>query len=126
MSKKNSNDSVPEKNLNVEGEPVYFVPTFYRYPCPDFDDRQQDLTFVPPDAMEDPTLKNINYTQAYLRTQIGKRVKIDFLIGTNLFIDKEGTLLEVGISYVVIKEATSNAKVMCDLYSIRFVTIFDK
>lgn len=126
MSKKSSNDSIPEKNLNQEGEPVYFIPTFYRYPCPDFEERQQDLTFVPPDAMEDPTLKNINFTQAYLRTQIGKRVKIDFLIGTNLFIDKEGTLLEVGISYVVIREATSNAKVMCDLYSIKFVTIYDK
>lgn len=126
MSKKSSNDSIPEKNLNQEGEPVYFIPTFYRYPCPDFEERQQDLTFVPSDAMEDPTLKNINFTQAYLRTQIGKRVKIDFLIGTNLFIDKEGTLLEVGISYVVIREATSNAKVMCDLYSIKFVTIFDK
>lgn len=126
MSKKSSNDSIPEKNLNQEGEPVYFIPTFYRYPCPDFEERQQDLTFVPPEAMEDPTLKNINFTQAYLRTQIGKRVKIDFLIGTNLFIDKEGTLLEVGISYIVIREATSNAKVMCDLYSIKFVTIFDK
>ncbi|WDC84410.1 hypothetical protein PL321_00895 [Caloramator sp. mosi_1] len=83
------------------------------------------MTFDPQTAMDDPTLKNINFTQAYLRTQIGKKVKIDFLIGTNLFIDKEGILLEVGVSYIVIRETTSNAKVMCDFYSIRFVTIFE-
>ncbi|MBZ4662905.1 MAG: hypothetical protein JG776_587 [Caloramator sp.] len=125
MSKKNSNEPIQEKNSNLEAEPVYFVPTFYRYPCPLVDDRQEDLTFQPVNPEEEPTLKNINFTQAYLRTQIGKKVKIDFLIGTNLFIDKEGILLEVGVSYVVIRETTSNAKVMCDFYSIRFVTIFE-
>ena len=71
-----------------------------------------------------PTVNDISYTQGYLRTQIGKRVKIDFLIGTNMLIDKEGTLIEVGISYVVIREVNSNIQTMCDIYSIKFVQIF--
>ena len=32
---------------------------------------------------------NILYTQGYMRTKIGSRVKIDFLIGTNMFVDRE-------------------------------------
>lgn len=69
-------------------------------------------------------VNDISYTQGYLKTQIGKRVKIDFLIGTNMLIDREGTLLEVGVSYVVIREINSNIKTMCDIYSIKFVEIY--
>ena len=73
-----------------------------------------------------PIQDDINYTQGYLRTQIGKYVRIDFLIGTNLFIDKEGILREVGISYVVIEESGSGDMVMCDMYSIKFVATLRK
>lgn len=75
---------------------------------------------------EEPTIANVNYTQGYLKTQIGKRVKIDFLIGTNMLIDKGGILLEVGISYIVIRETATNIKIMADIYSIKFVEIYDK
>jgi len=51
-----------------------------------------------------PVLSNIGYTQAYLKTLIGKRVRISFLIGTSLLVDRVGTLLEVGISYVVLRQ----------------------
>ncbi len=72
-----------------------------------------------------PVTESIEYTQGFLETQIGKYVKIDFLIGTNLFIDREGVLEEVGISYIVIREAGSNNRLMCDIYAIKFVEIFD-
>lgn len=71
-----------------------------------------------------PVQKDINYTQGYLKTIIGKYVKIEFLIGTSMFIDKEGILQDVGISYVVLRESGSGDLVMCDIYSIKFVTIF--
>lgn len=67
---------------------------------------------------------DINYTQGYLQTKIGRYVKIDFLIGTNLFIDREGILEKVGISYVVIRESGTGNELMCDIYSIKFVEIF--
>ena len=64
------------------------------------------------------------YTQGFLRTQIGRYVKIDFLIGTNMFIDLEGTLVDVGISYVLIREPETDDLVLCDIYAIKFVRIF--
>jgi hypothetical protein len=72
-----------------------------------------------------PTVQNdIGYTQGWLKTQIGKYIKIEFLIGTNMLIDREGVLKEVGISYIVIQESGTNDLVMCDIYSIKFVRIF--
>lgn len=72
-----------------------------------------------------PVQESIQYTQGWLRTQIGKYMKFEFLIGTNLFIDREGILLEVGISYIVLEEAGTNDLVMCDLYSIKFAKVFE-
>jgi len=72
-----------------------------------------------------PTLVNPNYTQAYLRSQIGKKARIEFLVGTNSFIDKFGIIEEVGISYIVLKDINTGERVMCDLYSIKFVTFYD-
>jgi hypothetical protein len=71
-----------------------------------------------------PVQQDINYNQGFLRTQIGRRVKIEFLIGTNMFIDREGTLVDVGISYILMREVQTNDLVMCDIYSIKFVKIF--
>ncbi|MDK2810658.1 MAG: hypothetical protein PWR27_1367 [Petroclostridium sp.] len=71
-----------------------------------------------------PTITDIGYIPAYLKTQIGRRVKIDFLIGTNTFIDREGTLVDVGINYVIIREAESDDLLLCDLYSIKFVRFY--
>jgi hypothetical protein len=83
---------------------------------------------VPPSNFEQapgsPTNLGTQYTEGYLRTQIGKRMKIMFLIGTNIVQDREGILLEVGISYIVIKEVDTNNKLLCDMYSIKFVTIY--
>ena len=71
-----------------------------------------------------PTTLGIEYTQGYLKTQIGKRMRITFLLGTNTIQDRNGTLLEVGISYIVIQDVDTTTTTLCDIYSIKFVTIF--
>ncbi|WP_053956489.1 hypothetical protein [Inediibacterium massiliense] len=71
-----------------------------------------------------PIQDDINYTQGYLRTQIGQYVKVEFLIGTNMLIDREGTLMDVGISYIILQEPETDDLVLCDIYSIKFVRIF--
>ncbi|MBU3180227.1 hypothetical protein [Clostridium psychrophilum] len=76
-------------------------------------------------APSSPIVNNKLYNQGWLTTQIGKYIKIEFLIGSNMYLDREGTLLEVGISYIVIKESGTNDIVMCDIYSIKFVRVFD-
>lgn len=77
-----------------------------------------------PQAPGSPTELDIEYTQGYLKTQIGKRVKIFFLIGTNIVQDRDGTLVDVGISYIVLREPQTNNLILCDIYSIKFVTIY--
>lgn len=77
-----------------------------------------------PETLEGTPVMDIQYTQGWLTTQIGQRVKIEFLIGTNMLIDREGTLLEVGISYIIINEVETDDLLLCDIYSIKFVRIY--
>ena len=69
-------------------------------------------------------LTGVDYTQGYLRTQIGRQVKIEFLIGTNMLIDREGTLVDVGVDYLIIRETATDDLLLCDMYSIKFVEFF--
>ncbi|APH18207.1 hypothetical protein [Clostridium botulinum] len=103
-----------DNRLPMTSDPPQATPTPTPAPAP-----APTTQFIP--SVQDDIL----YTQGYLKTQIGKRVKIEFLIGTNMFIDKEGTLVGVGISYVLIDEVDTHHLVMADMYSIKFVTIYD-
>ncbi|NMA25180.1 MAG: hypothetical protein GX936_05890 [Clostridiales bacterium] len=58
---------------------------------------------------------------AYLRSIIGRRIRAEFIF-QNMYLDKTGILREVGISYFVIEDMATHAMVMCDLYSVKFVT----
>ncbi|WP_039653256.1 hypothetical protein [Clostridium tyrobutyricum] len=72
-----------------------------------------------------PVEQDINYTQGYLRTQIGKRVRVTFLLGTGTLQDRTGILTNVGISYIIIRNEETNTRELADIYSIKFVSIFD-
>ncbi|WP_246615337.1 hypothetical protein [Clostridium thailandense] len=71
-----------------------------------------------------PVILDTQYTQGYLRTKIGRRVRVTFLLGTNTLQDRVGILKEVGISYIVLREQDTNTDVLGDIYSIKFVDIF--
>ncbi len=52
-------------------------------------------------------------------------MRVEFLIGTSgALVDRVGTLVEVGASYIVLRPLFANDLVMCDLYSIKFATIY--
>lgn len=68
-------------------------------------------------------INNLMYTQGYLRTQIGKLVRVQFLIGTNNLQDRTGILTSVGASYIILRSLESGTDIFCDIYSIKFVTI---
>lgn len=70
------------------------------------------------------TLESTEYLNGFLRTQIGQRVRVSFLIGTNSFLDKAGKLLDVGANYIILQEAMTDDLLVCDFYTIKFVTIF--
>ncbi|NLV35384.1 MAG: hypothetical protein GXY17_01750 [Clostridiaceae bacterium] len=69
------------------------------------------------------TVENPLFTPGFLRTQIGRRLRVEFLIGTNLLTDRTGTLLGVGASYILLRPIDSDDIMMCDIYSIKFATI---
>jgi hypothetical protein len=70
------------------------------------------------------TAESLQYMNGFLRTQIGRPVRVDFLIGTNTLVDRSGTLLAVGINYILINESDSDDIVACDFYNIKFIKFF--
>lgn len=68
-------------------------------------------------------LTNSIYTPAFLRTQIGKLMRVEFLIGTNNLVDRIGILEEVGASYILLRSFENDSLVYCDIYAIKFITI---
>jgi hypothetical protein len=60
--------------------------------------------------------------QQVLRNNEGQYCVIDFLIGTENLVQKEGILYDVGVSFVVLFDPRTGNYVVCDLYSIKFVT----
>lgn len=70
------------------------------------------------------TTQNVLFTQGFLSTQIGRIIRVEFLIGTNgPLIDRVGTLIGVGTSYILLRPTGTDDVLLCDMYSIKFVTI---
>ena len=68
-------------------------------------------------------LTNPIYTPAFLREQIGKLMRVEFLIGTNNLVDRIGVLEDVGASYILLRSFENDSLVYCDIYAIKFITI---
>ena len=68
-------------------------------------------------------LTNSIYTPAFLREQIGKLMRIEFLIGTNNMVDRIGILQDVGASYILLRSVENDSLIYCDIYSIKIITI---
>lgn len=68
-------------------------------------------------------ITNNMYTPAFLREQIGKLVRVEFLIGTDNLTDRVGILEDVGTSYILLRSIDSGNLLYCDIYSIKFVAI---
>jgi len=71
------------------------------------------------------TVQNPYYLAGKLQSYIGREVRVEFLIGTNgPMVDRTGTLLEVGASFIIIRPIMTDDTQVCDLFSIKFVTVF--
>ncbi len=85
---------------------------------------QGGMPAIPIGEMPPVTVQSPLYTPGFLRTQIGRRMRVEFLIGTGTLVDRTGTLVAVGASYILIRLVDSDDVMMCDIYSIKFATIF--
>lgn len=70
------------------------------------------------------TVESLQYLNGFLRTQIGRRVRVEFLLGTNTLTDRTGTLLGVGANYILINESDSDDLLACDFYNIKFIRFY--
>ncbi len=76
------------------------------------------------DTMEGPPPSTMpGYIPYFLMQNIGKNVRAEFIIGSDEYVDKTGVITEVGVNYFVLNDTGSRAFVMCDMYSVKFVTI---
>ena len=58
----------------------------------------------------------------FLKNNIGRWARIDFLIGSGME-QRIGQIMEVGRDYLVLRAMEPETVVMCDLFAIKFVTI---
>lgn len=82
------------------------------------EDRNVQINQNSPEILTNPI-----YTPAFLREQIGKLMRVEFLIGTNNMTDRIGILEDVGASYILLRSFENDSLVYCDIYAIKFITI---
>lgn len=70
------------------------------------------------------TPESIQYLNGFIRTQIGRRITVTFLVGSNMLEEKSGFLLGVGANYILINELDTNDLTACDFYNIKFIRFY--
>jgi hypothetical protein len=70
------------------------------------------------------TRESLQYLNGFIRTQIGRRVTIDFLIGSDNLQSKTGYLLAVAQNYLLLNELDTNDVTACDLYTMKFIRFY--
>lgn len=68
------------------------------------------------------TVTNAEFFPAYLRKFIGYWIRAEFFMGDQAE-HYSGQLLDVGASYIVIRISEPSSLIVCDLFSLKFVTI---
>lgn len=63
--------------------------------------------------------------QQMLSDNLGQFVVIDFLIGTETLDTRQGILYSVGRAYVTLFEEISRTYIVCDIFSVKFVTFYE-
>ncbi len=60
--------------------------------------------------------------QQVLQENIGKYVMVDFLIGNNTIVTRQGILYSVATQFIVLADTLNRRYIVCDIFNIRFVT----
>ena len=63
--------------------------------------------------------------QEIIAYSVGSYAVVEFLIGTQNIVRKEGVITAVGVSWLLLYDQASGTSVVCDMYSVKFVTYFD-
>ena len=89
---------------------------------PNYSIEERNMSYIPSENKNLPkTLTNTAYMPAYLSKHLGKLMRVEFLLGNELH-QRIGILMTVGAGFIVLR-SKNNATLVCDLKSVRFVTI---
>lgn len=81
-------------------------------------------SFTTPPPINFDTEEMRGSMQKILSDNIGEYVVIEFLIGTERILRKQGLLYSVGTSYVTLFDDMVNNYIVCDIFSIKFVYFY--
>lgn len=70
------------------------------------------------------TAQNIQYLNTFIRSQVGRRVHVDFLIGTNNIVEKDGYLMAVGANFILLNPMDTKDILACDFHNIKFMRFY--
>lgn len=82
----------------------------------------QNQDFRVPASQDFNTESFAGSMQQVLQDNIGKYVIVDFFMGTNTLEQREGFLYDVAAQYIVLFDEINLHYVVCDMFSIKFVT----
>ncbi len=99
------NSIFPPAGMGFEGAPAV--------PGKAIDPRTGDVTHVDPMTL-----------QEIMSEALGTYVIVEFLVGTQNIVRREGILNSVGMSWLVLYDETTDTSLLCDMYSVKFVTFF--
>ena len=68
--------------------------------------------------------EELNNLNGFIKTQIGRKVTVDFLLGTNTLVSKTGYLVGVASDFIVLNELNTNDITTCDFDNIKFIRFY--
>ena len=79
---------------------------------------------VPPEYEQTIDYDSIQYMNGFLRTQIGRYVRVEQLIGSGNTEERFGFLVGVGNNYLLLQDISDGNILVVDFYSVKFVYIY--
>ena len=103
-------DGTTQVNTNVTpGAPSFNVPA---------------NPLLPPGYQETLDYNSLQYANGSYRTQIGRYVRVDQLLGSNSITTQEGFLIGVGYNYIILQEGYTGNILVVDIYSIKNMYVY--
>ncbi len=69
-------------------------------------------------------LDAVQTLNGFLRTQIGRYMRIEQLIGSNTIQDRFGFLVGVGSNFIILQEITTGNIMVLDIFSVRLAYVY--
>lgn len=79
---------------------------------------------LPPGYQDFIDYENLQYLNGFLRTQIGKYMRVEQLVGSSNLEDRYGYLIGVGINYILLQEIGTGNIMAIDYYGIKSVYVY--